>query len=344
MTTTPVIILSGFLGSGKTTLLLRLLEEAQRRGLRAGVLMNELGRQDVDGKMVEEAAGASLERLLDGCICCSKKSEVAGSIRLLLDRQPDFLLVELTGVANPEEVADALTEPGLVGKVALMRIITVLDAEHVLEYNSIFSSDRSLIHTLRRQIEAADCILVNKTDLVDQGKLLKIEKAVRKQNPLAPVSYTTNSQADCGLLLDGVTSRTTQSPDRGDAHAHVGTGDSHKARKPAFAMLPHRHTPSFSRIRTFTLFTSGQETLPEDKLKKFLLSWGNRLLRAKGYLPDQGRAGRRLMQFAGKRLEWSASGYSGEPYLVLIVMDAALEEVQAQWDAFMPGVILKRME
>lgn len=70
----PVIVLIGFLGSGKTTLLLRLIEEAKRLGLEPGILMNELGKYDVDGHIISDFnPGIAVEKLLDGCICCSKK-------------------------------------------------------------------------------------------------------------------------------------------------------------------------------------------------------------------------------------------------------------------------------
>ncbi|UUZ95497.1 hypothetical protein LJK87_14210 [Paenibacillus sp. P25] len=150
----PVVVLSGFLGGGKTTLLLRMVDEARARGLRPGILMNELGRLDVDGFTVSGQDDTAIQKLLDGCICCSKKSELAGSLNRLQQQKPDVIFIELTGVANPEEIADALTEPGLLRSMQLKQIVTVLDAENVLDYNSIFSSDRQLVHTLRRQMEA----------------------------------------------------------------------------------------------------------------------------------------------------------------------------------------------
>lgn len=153
----PVIVLSGSLGSGKTTLLIRLIEEAKRRGLRPGVLMNELGKYDVDGHIVGDTdSGIPMEKLLDGCICCSKKGELVGCIGSLLWRIPDVIFIELTGVVNPEEIADTLTEPELIDKVTLHRIVTILDAENSLDYNSIFAFDKALVHTLRRQMEVAD--------------------------------------------------------------------------------------------------------------------------------------------------------------------------------------------
>ena len=70
----PVLVLSGFLGSGKTTLLIRLLEEASLRGLKPGILMNELGKQDVDGMILDEHSSASLEKLLMAVSAAARKS------------------------------------------------------------------------------------------------------------------------------------------------------------------------------------------------------------------------------------------------------------------------------
>lgn len=107
----PVIILSGFLGSGKTTLLLSLLKESKRRGLNPGVIMNELGAKDVDGYILQESTGTSVEKLLDGCICCSRKEELPRSLTALLVRRPDIIYIELTGVADPDEIAKSLLAP-----------------------------------------------------------------------------------------------------------------------------------------------------------------------------------------------------------------------------------------
>ncbi|UUZ78801.1 hypothetical protein LJK88_26340 [Paenibacillus sp. P26] len=111
----------------------------------------------------------AIQKLLDGCACCSKNSELANGLNKLQQQKPDVIFIELTGVANPEEIADALAEPVLLRSMQLKQIITVLDSENVLDCNSVFSSDKQLVHTLRRQIETADFIIVNKTDLVSSA-------------------------------------------------------------------------------------------------------------------------------------------------------------------------------
>ncbi|WP_181592550.1 GTP-binding protein [Paenibacillus sp. YN15] len=205
----PVIIISGFLGSGKTTLLLKLLKDAQTKELRAAVLMNELGRADVDGSLIQAgSSGLALEKMVDGCICCDKKGEIAQCLLQLLQTQPDVIFIELTGVANPEEIAESLTEPRLRHHVALKRIVTVLDSELTLEYNSIFSADKLLVHTLRRQMETADVILLNKMDLTDRHTTDKLLKVIRERNNKAIPIITSFSSMDTDLLLHDVERRT----------------------------------------------------------------------------------------------------------------------------------------
>jgi G3E family GTPase len=338
---TSVIVLSGFLGSGKTTLLLRLLEEARNRRLQAGVLMNELGKYDVDGLILNERGGPAIEKLLDGCVCCSKKSELAGSLNTLLQRKPDVIFIELTGVANPEEIADALSEPSLLGRTQLKQIITLLDAEHALDYNSIFESDKQLVRTLRRQLEVADLIIVNKTDLVKSAHLQKIEKVIRKQNERASIAYTSHSRIELGPVLDGIVIND-------DPRVSLQRIRSAKA-VPLAQAVPaaarqehaqehehenHKHEPhsSFSRVRTLALPWSASTAVSRERVDRFLHQWKDRLLRAKGYIffPDQGRT--YLMQHAGKRTYWEPVDYSGPSYIVVIGIELNEERLVAEWN------------
>ncbi|WP_308636224.1 CobW family GTP-binding protein [Paenibacillus silvisoli] len=212
-TAIPVIVLSGFLGSGKTTLLLRLLQHARATGLRASVLMNEIGAVDVDGTMVSsESAYQMLERITEGCLCCSKKSELAHCLEKLSLMRPDVIVMELTGVANPEEIAEAITEPTIIGKVRLHRIVTVLDAEHALDYNSIFSSDRELIRTLRKQIETADIIVANKFDLISNRTADKVKQLIRDRNASAECMTATRCEVDSALVFAGIAPSARRQP------------------------------------------------------------------------------------------------------------------------------------
>ncbi|MET3548622.1 G3E family GTPase [Paenibacillus favisporus] len=231
---TPVIILSGFLGSGKTTLLLSVLKECSARGLTPGILMNELGKRDVDGTILEEQAGVQVQKLLDGCVCCSRKSELPQGLSTLLQRSPDVIVIELTGVADPEEIRRTLQEPGLAGRVRHHFTVTMLDAENVLEFNSRFSADKELVRTLRKQIESADLVAVNKQDLAAQGTMDKIESMIRKHNPEAAIVYTEYSRIDLSSLLDGVDRR------QGSKAAAVRAGAQTPAQEVLSSKAQHR--------------------------------------------------------------------------------------------------------
>ncbi|MEO3944923.1 GTP-binding protein [Gorillibacterium sp. CAU 1737] len=335
----PVLILSGFLGSGKTTLLLRLIQEAQERNLRVGILMNELGRQDIDGRIVQESFDSSIAKLLDGCVCCTRKSELAGSIGTLLADKPDLLLLELTGVANPEEVAEALTDSSLLGRVRIKQIVTVLDAEHLLDYNSVFASDRELVDTLRSQVAVADVLVLNKTDLVSSARMPKLEKAIRKLNEKAPLLPATRCAIELSPFFEGLAPAGYEKSlpvGRGRPLVRVkaaGTSVLELAQEygseASVRDLPRATT--HSRLVTFTLEWPERVALSPTALIGFLKRWGTGLLRAKGYLPHP-REGIRLLQYAGGRAEWSQVADGTPSPLVLITLDLEEADVREEWE------------
>lgn len=318
----PVIIISGFLGSGKTTLLLQLLEQMKDKGLTPGILMNELGKQDVDGWIVEGQTEASIQKLLDGCLCCNRKSELLSSLLTLIETQPELVVIELTGVADPEEIAAALHAPEVQEKMRLLQVITVVDAEHILEYNSFFASDRQLVQTLRRQLTAADLILINKSDLTTADKLHKIHQQIRKYNKHAVLQNTSYSLFDARELLQlgqSADSAQISSITREPLAAEGSPADNH-----------NQHT-SFGQIKTITLSCSPHQLLSRQRIEQFLLEEADGLLRAKGYLRTIEDSEQMLIQYAGHRISWSSFSYPGSPYLVLIGSGLREHELQERW-------------
>lgn len=341
----PVYILSGFLGSGKTTLLLRLLEETARRGIAAALLMNEMGKTDVDGAIVSEQLRLPVAKLLDGCICCTKKSEVEASLLGLAAGQPDVLFMELTGVADPGELKQLL-QPGSAAAAAgleLAGVFTVVDTGAFSAYNSRFSSDRELVRTLRGQLTAADLIVLNKTDRTDPSETAKVRRAVRKQNDTAAVLDAVRCDIDVRSLLHGVhpamsktaaaiTERSTTLLAEDPSHEH--NGPAAEARKPPEAspfQMAKTGSEGFSggALRSVTLTSTADRPLLQENIERFLLQQGEALLRAKGYL----KCGTQtyLVQHAGGLTEWQTSAYPGQPYLVLIGSGIDEGQVKSDW-------------
>jgi G3E family GTPase len=314
MSIVPVFVLSGFLGSGKTTLLERLLTESVTRGLKPAVLMNEIGKTDTDGNILL-GKSQMIEKLLDGCICCNKKSEVVQSMGKLLSLNPDVIFIELTGVANPEEVADSLTEPQLINQLYLEKVVTLIDAEHILSYNSVFESDRELVRTTRRQIEVADLLIVNKIDLVSEAKKQKVDKLLFKQNPTSKVTFSTFSNVDLASLFNPLKSPT------GRVKVRIKTS---KQENNHHHEHPHK---SYTKIKSITLPVP--YTTNSIEIERFLKKWKTNLLRAKGYLNLED--GTYLMQHVMKRVSWKRSTYNGDHYLVLIGMGLNEDEIKKEW-------------
>ena len=183
----PVTILTGFLGAGKTTLLNYILK--QQHGYKFAVIVNEMGKIGVDGALVEKTEDDILE-LNNGCLCCSVRKDLVQGVQKLIKRGGfDYLLIETTGAADPQPVAQTfLNIPQLQQFVMLDSIITVVDAEQIEK--QLTAQD-----TAKEQIAMADFVLLNKTDLVDEAQLTKVEGIIHGMNPHAQVIRTNHSQA-----------------------------------------------------------------------------------------------------------------------------------------------------
>ncbi|WP_151736153.1 CobW family GTP-binding protein ['Paenibacillus yunnanensis' Narsing Rao et al. 2020] len=342
----PVLILGGFLGSGKTTLLLSLLEESKARGLKPGVIMNELGARDVDGYILQEHTGVNVEKLLDGCVCCTRKDELPGSLNNLLARRPDLIFIELTGVADPAEIAEMLQTEAFARRLKLHYTVTLLDAEHALEYSSRFSADKQLVRTLRKQLSSADLIIVNKSDLAEQETLWKIEKTVRKVNSASEVVFTHYSRINLAPLLAGLTPQAPRStaPQRGTAAAggaplkRIQAAPQPAAtavQEPPAGQQEPGGSGSYSQVSAVTLTfpQAGGSGIDPQRLESLFRVWGHVLLRAKGHVRLQGDAAVQLVQYAGNRTSWEPSRYPGQPYVVFIGLNLDEERLAEQWTA-----------
>ncbi len=155
-------VLTGFLGSGKTELLRALLTRtAAGRGARIGVLVNEVGELPVDQQLLEEV-DEGVMALPGGCVCCVLRDDLYGAVVRLAAQQPDRIVLETTGLADPAPILAALTTDRRLRR--LLRcdgVVTVVDC---LRAESLFEEHAEF----RRQLDFADRIVLTKVDLAGE--------------------------------------------------------------------------------------------------------------------------------------------------------------------------------
>jgi G3E family GTPase len=189
----PVYIISGFLGSGKTTVLLNMLKECERNHRRPGIILNELGEVNVESYLFKNQ---HVKELLNGCICCTIQDDLKETLNDFIEEikrnNIDVLIIEGTGVANPIEIEETLVSTEYLDYFELNSIISLVDASHFLEYQSIFSSTTEVRKLLKEQISSSTIVLLNKIDLVKEKSLTKIEHKIKENVKSAVPIYKTN--------------------------------------------------------------------------------------------------------------------------------------------------------
>jgi G3E family GTPase len=209
--TIPVGVLVGFLGSGKTTTLNHLLKGVH--GKKIAVVVNEFGAVDVDSALVarEVTADAELISLSNACICCKLRGDLLRAVHDLTERfDLDYILVESTGLGEAAPIAQTFFAPDLQGRVRLDAVIDVVDAAHFWDTYEDAGAEgqiagdegpRGLAELLAGQIEFADVVLLNKTDLAGPEATARLEAFVRELNPRARIQRTRFGDADPETLL-----------------------------------------------------------------------------------------------------------------------------------------------
>jgi G3E family GTPase len=191
----PVTVLTGFLGSGKTTLLNRILSE--KHGKRIAVIENEFGEVGVDSELVI-GAEEELFETNNGCICCTVRGDLIRILGQLMKRRDrfDYILIETTGMADPGPVAQTFfLDDELKNQFQLDAIVTMVDAKH-------FEQHIEELNEPAEQVAFADLVLLNKTDLVDEASLERIERRIRGINGTAKILRTKNADAPIEKVLN----------------------------------------------------------------------------------------------------------------------------------------------
>ena len=248
----PFYLLCGSLGAGKTTLLMRLLEYWKSQGLRAGVLMNEAGEVSIDGPR----AGTLAEQVMNlagGCVCCDTKEDLSwGIAQLVNDAASDVVIIECSGLADPAEVIDAVTDLYTARLATLERVIALL---HPIASETSHSSH----YVTAQAVRCADELILNKQDLYVPGHWEEFKRGIMKQNPYARIWETAHARIDPAVLLSPV--QTTRPASRTNVAfgAPRPSGSHQRADYHPIATTVHLPGP-LNRAR----FLAWTETLPKE--------------------------------------------------------------------------------
>ena len=201
----PFYILCGSLGAGKTTLLMRLLEHWKSQGKRAGVLMNEAGEISIDGPRVGTIA-EQVMNLAGGCVCCDTKEDLSwGIAQLVRDYESELIVLECSGLADPAEVIDGVTDLYTARLAKLERVIALLHpVAGEQSHSSLFVTEQA--------IRCADEVILNKRDLYVPGHWDQFKASILARNPEARLWETTHARIDPAALLESNTAERHGAP------------------------------------------------------------------------------------------------------------------------------------
>lgn len=156
-----ILILGGFLGSGKTTVLMQLAHYlvqtgSQEKETKVMILENEIGQVGIDDAFLR-SGGFRVDNLFAGCACCTVSGEmVTAAIRIRKKYDPEWLIVETTGLAYPSRIQENLQEA--MGMTA--RVVVLVDASRWPRLR------KAMAHLFSGQIVGSDAVVINKVDLV----------------------------------------------------------------------------------------------------------------------------------------------------------------------------------
>jgi G3E family GTPase len=220
----PVTVLSGFLGAGKTTLLNHILHN--KDGLKVAVIVNDMSEINVDARLVNEQNVLSrteekLVEMSNGCICCTLREDLMVEVeKLAKENRFDYLLIESTGISEPVPVAQTFSFVSEDGEIDLSKfsyidtMVTVVDCFNFFKdfgtnellidrkLTDLEGDYRTIVNLLTDQIEFANVIILNKTDLVDSNTIGLLKAAIQKLNPGAKIITSNFSKVDPKEILN----------------------------------------------------------------------------------------------------------------------------------------------
>ena len=301
----PVTIITGFLGAGKTSLIRNLIQNSG--GKRLALIINEFGDLGVDGDVLkgcgnENCSEDDIIELANGCICCTVADDFLPTIQTLLNREPrpDHIIVETSGLALPKPLVRAFGWPEVRTQVTVDGVVTVIDgpafrdglfASNPEDVQAQRETDDSLNHDspldelFEDQLNCADLIILNKSDLLDEAATAQTIEDIRAQiRPSVKLVKTSHGKLNAEVLL-GIGAAAEDDLDLRKSH-HDGSDD-------------HEHDDFDSFVIDLPNPTSPEELVT--KLENAIKNHG--ILRVKGFIAVVDKEMRLVVQGVGNRIQ-----------------------------------------
>jgi G3E family GTPase len=194
-------MIGGFLGAGKTTSVLKLAEALSAQGKKVGIIMNDQASGLVDTALAA-AHDFPVEEIAGGCFCCRFNSLLDAARNLTTTTRPDVLLAEPVGSCTDLMATVNLPLQKIYGDQFQMGPLSVVvDPVRCrralgMEEGRRFSDNVSYIY--RKQLEEAEIIIINKTDLLSAEEQDELTQALHTEFPQARV-YRISARHNAGL-------------------------------------------------------------------------------------------------------------------------------------------------
>ena len=301
----PATVITGFLGAGKTSMIRHLLATA--KGKRLALVINEFGDLGVDGEIlkscgIEGCEDGDVMELANGCICCTVADDFVPTMEALLNRAepPDHIVIETSGLALPKPLVKAFNWPEIRTRVTVDGVIAVIDAEAVaagrfapdLEAvaaqraaDEALDHDSPLEEVFEDQLNCADMVVINKTDLLREDTLSGVSNEVSERlRPAVKLVRSSHGAIDADVLL-GLSAAAENDLAARPSH-HDGLED-------------HDHDD----FESFAV-SLGEMQAPEDLLTRLTpVIAAHDILRVKGFAAIAGKGMRLIVQGVGGRVQ-----------------------------------------
>lgn len=174
-----VLIVGGFLGSGKTTFILKIAKKIIKTGKKVVVIVNEIGEMGIDTEIIEYG-GFNSVNLEGGCICCTLKYDMMRSVHEISSKiNPDYLIVEPTGVALIGQTRSMLSKINI--PFIFLPLITLVDPTR---FKTMQKESKQFTEY---QIKDANILAITKCDLMDYDEISSLRSEISIMNPNAVI-------------------------------------------------------------------------------------------------------------------------------------------------------------